>query len=198
MIASLKGTVLKIRSESLILDVHGIGFEVIVGKTDGFSEGSELFLYTYLQSREDGQVLFGFRDETEYDLFVQLIKIKGIGPKTAVNMLSAMSSSAMLQAIETGDLKALKSLPGIGAKTASQIILDLKGKIVVEEKEPQPDLFNHSANPVWNETVQALDSLGYKPAQIQFLEEEMSRKVGLTANEMLKMCLKKLAANAGF
>lgn len=79
MIAMLKGTVFKIRHDSLILEVGGIGFEVFVGDTLDFRHGEELTLYTYLQNREDGQVLFGFKDESAHDLFIRLIKIKGIG-----------------------------------------------------------------------------------------------------------------------
>ena len=196
MIAMLKGTVFKIRHDSLILEVGGIGFEVFVGDTLDFRHGEELTLYTYLQNREDGQVLFGFKDESAHDLFIRLIKIKGIGPRTAVNMLTKMSASDMAKAIETGDLKTLKSLPGIGAKTASQIILDLKGQIVIEEKDERAKP-KRSANQIWAETMEALDALGYKPAQIAFLDEEMSGKVGLSSNEMLKICLKKLAMASG-
>lgn len=198
MIASLKGTVQKIRKDALILEVGGIGFEVVMGKCERYRMGQELFVWTYLQSREDGQTLFGFETETEYDLFVSLIRIKGIGPKTAVNMLAALPAAEMAKAIELGDLKTLKSLPGIGAKTASQIILDLKGKIVVEENESGASEQLCSSNPVWNEAAEALESLGYKPVQIAFIEKEMSERTDLNVNEMIRISLKKLAAAAGF
>lgn len=200
MIGYLNGNVLLIRKESLILNVGGIGFEVYVLRPERYACGQEQSFFTYLQSREEGPVLFGFEENVEYELFCQLIRIRGIGPKTALNMLSGMRPRDLLQAIEDGDLKALKSLPGIGAKTASQMILDLKGRIVVEEKENGGRSQDPAAsgNPVWDETAEALESLGYRPQQIAFLKEEMVPKTDLDVDAMLKECLKKLALAGGF
>ena len=197
MIGSVKGIIEMVRQESVVVQTaSGIGFEVIVGKTDGYYKDKEATFLTYMQTREDGMSLFGFREESAYELFCSLIKIKGIGPKTAISMLAALPADEMLAAIETADVKVLKSLPGIGAKTASQMILDLKGKVVLPEqkaaKAPAKAL-----NPVWQTTKDALLSLGYKPAALAELEEEMNAKAGMKEDEMLRKSLQWLAMKNG-
>lgn len=96
---------------------------------------AEVILYTYQHVREDAITLFGFPTMEEHDLFLQLISVNGVGPKTALGMLGVCPAKNMIAAIENNDVKVLKGLPGIGAKTASQIVLDLKGKLVEEVTE---------------------------------------------------------------
>lgn len=137
-------------------------------------------------------LLYGFIKQEDYEVFMRLINVKGIGPKTAQTMLAVCPGSKMIQAIEEDDVKLLKSLPGIGAKTASQIVLDLKGKFVsVETKEET------ISNPVWKETQEALVALGYKVNQLSGVRKELANKTDLNVNEMLRMALAILAKRNG-
>lgn len=191
MIASVEGQIIRIRPESLLINVHGIGFELFVANPGSYQLNSNVFFWTFMQVREEGMTLFGFPDEKAYELFVRLIKIRGIGCKTALNMLGAMDAAHMLEAIEHGDLKALKSLPGIGSKTASQIILDLQGKIVLPASEgPVQNTF---FEPAWAETKEALLALGYKPVQLAGLEKEFGHRNDLSVDELLRLCLQRFA-----
>jgi holliday junction DNA helicase RuvA len=118
MIAFVNGIVKIIRNDRVVLDVHGVGYEVYLANALSQKMNEELFLYTYQHVREDAILLFGFIKEEDYEVFMRLINVKGIGPKTAQTMLSVCSGKEMIEAIENDDIKRLKSLPGIGAKTA--------------------------------------------------------------------------------
>lgn len=192
MIAFVSGIVRLIRTDSVVLDVHGVGYEVFISNALTQKIGDELFLYTYQHVREDAMLLYGFIKQEDYEVFMRLINVKGIGPKTAQTMLAVCPGSKMIQAIEEDDVKLLKSLPGIGAKTASQIVLDLKGKFVsVETKEET------ISNPVWKETQEALVALGYKVNQLTVVRKELANKTDLNVNEMLRMALAILAKRNG-
>lgn len=192
MIAFVSGKVKLIRKETIVIDVQGIGYEVYTGNTFQFSLNQEVFLYTYQHVREDAILLFGFIEEQDYDVFMRLINVKGIGPKTALNLLVACPAKEMVEAIENDDIKRLKSLPGIGAKTASQIVLDLKGKFVsMSSKE------DAISNPVWQECQEALIALGYKPVALNVIKKELSARKDLKADEMLRLALSMIAKRNG-
>lgn len=196
MIAYIEGTVLTKRKESLVVLASSIGYEVSVIRPERFQRGSQVSFFTYQQFKEDGQALFGLDSEEQYDLFTLLIGVKGLGCKTVMNMLSAMDTQDIIQAIENADTAALKKLPGIGAKTAGQIILDLKGKIVVEEskpKEPKPVLM-----PVQAEVNEALISLGYRQADIDALHLNDLGDEQMDTATMLRLALKQLAGRKKF
>ena len=115
MIAFVNGIVKIIRNDRVVLDVHGVGYEVYLANALSQKMNEELFLYTYQHVREDAILLFGFIKEEDYEVFMRLINVKGIGPKTAQTMLSVCSGKEMIEAIENDDIKRLKSLPGIFA-----------------------------------------------------------------------------------
>ncbi|MDO4479850.1 MAG: Holliday junction branch migration protein RuvA [Erysipelotrichaceae bacterium] len=192
MIAFVSGKVKLIRKETIVIDVQGIGYEVYTGNTFQFSLNQEVFLYTYQHVREDAILLFGFIEEQDYDVFMRLINVKGIGPKTALNLLVACPAKEMVEAIENDDIKRLKSLPGIGAKTASQIVLDLKGKFV-----SMPSKEDAISNPVWQECQEALIALGYKPVALNAIKKELSARKDLKADEMLRLALSMIAKRNG-
>ena len=192
MIAFVSGKVKLIRKETIVIDVQGIGYEVYTGNTFQFSLNQEVFLYTYQHVREDAILLFGFIEEQDYDVFMRLINVKGIGPKTALNLLVACPAKEMVEAIENDDIKRLKSLPGIGAKTASQIVLDLKGKFV-----SLPSKEDAVSNPVWQECQEALIALGYKPVALNAIKKELSARKDLKADEMLRLALSMIAKRNG-
>lgn len=191
MIAFVNGIVRIIRSDRVVLDVHGVGYEVYLANALSQKMGDELFLYTYQHVREDAILLFGFLKEEDYEVFMRLINVKGIGPKTAQTMLSVCSGKEMIEAIENDDIKKLKSLPGIGAKTAGQIVLDLKGKFVSLETSD-----GATSNPVWGQVQDALLSLGYKTNQLTKIKKELEN-TELGEDEMLRQALILLAKRNG-
>lgn len=191
MIAFVNGVVRIIRSDRVVLDVHGVGYEVYLANALSQKMGDELFLYTYQHVREDAILLFGFLKEEDYEVFMRLINVKGIGPKTAQTMLSVCSGKEMIEAIENDDIKKLKSLPGIGAKTAGQIVLDLKGKFVSLETND-----GATSNPVWGQVQDALLSLGYKTNQLTTIKKELEN-TELGEDEMLRQALILLAKRNG-
>lgn len=191
MIAFVNGIVKIIRNGRVVLDVHGVGYEVYLANALSQKMNEELFLYTYQHVREDAILLFGFIKEEDYEVFMRLINVKGIGPKTAQTMLSVCSGKEMIEAIENDDIKRLKSLPGIGAKTAGQIVLDLKGKFVSLETSDSP-----VSNPVWTQVQDALLSLGYKTNQLTKIKKEFEN-TELGEDEMLRQALILLAKRNG-
>ena len=191
MIAFVNGVVRIIRSDRVVLDVQGVGYEVYLANALSQKMGDELFLYTYQHVREDAILLFGFLKEEDYEVFMRLINVKGIGPKTAQTMLSVYSGKEMIEAIENDDIKKLKSLPGIGAKTAGQIVLDLKGKVVSLETSD-----GAASNPVWGQVQDALLSLGYKTNQLTKIKKELEN-TELGEDEMLRQALILLAKRNG-
>lgn len=191
MIAFVNGIVKIIRNDRVVLDVHGVGYEVYLANALSQKMNEELFLYTYQYVREDAILLFGFIKEEDYEVFMRLINVKGIGPKTAQTMLSVCSGKEMIEAIENDDIKRLKSLPGIGAKTAGQIVLDLKGKFVSLETSDSP-----VSNPVWTQVQDALLSLGYKTNQLTKIKKEFEN-TELGEDEMLRQALILLAKRNG-
>ena len=182
MIAFVNGVVRIIRSDRVVLDVHGVGYEVYLANALSQKMGDELFLYTYQHVR---------LKEEDYEVFMRLINVKGIGPKTAQTMLSVCSGKEMIEAIENDDIKKLKSLPGIGAKTAGQIVLDLKGKFVSLETSD-----GATSNPVWGQVQDALLSLGYKTNQLTKIKKKLEN-TELGEDEMLRQALILLAKRNG-
>ena len=132
MIAFLRGTVEDIAESSLVLDVHGVGYEVLVpGQllSSISGTGQELKLYTYMQVREDAVVLFGFLTKDDLAMFKMLIGVNGVGPKAGLAILSALGADDLRFAVLSDDAKKIAKTPGIGAKTAQKIILELKDKL---------------------------------------------------------------------
>ncbi|MBD5423834.1 MAG: Holliday junction branch migration protein RuvA [Allobaculum sp.] len=197
MIAYLEGTVLTLRKDSIVLKVNGmgIGFEVFVFNASTYTPNELVSLYCYQQFKEDGQVLYGFQEEEQYQLFTLLIQVKGLGCKTVLNALSAMDCQDIIRAIENADAATLKKLPGIGAKTAGQIILDLKGKIVLSEpKKEKEEKKAQKPNPVYLEVCEALLSLGFKQVEIDGLNLDPNALMDQDPSVILQSVLRKLAA----
>ncbi len=169
MIAFVRGVVHSVGNDYVIMDHDGIGYRIFMANPMKLKRTEPVTLYTYQYVREDAIMLYGFSTMEEHDLFLRLISVKGVGPRSALGMLSMASAKEMITAIENNDVKFMKSLPGIGAKTASQIVLDLKGKLVEAEtmnEEPQ----DHTIQ----EALDALRSLGYKPAELQGIAKELA------------------------
>ncbi|KJR40269.1 Bacterial DNA recombination protein RuvA [Candidatus Magnetoovum chiemensis] len=153
MIGTLKGIITVKKPYMLVLDVNGVGYEVIVPLSDFPEKGSELFLYIYTYVKEDAIRLYGFAAEEQKALFLSIIGVSGIGPKAALSVLSTFNVNDFRQAIETENIKLLSKIPGIGNKTANRLILELKDKL------PKSDTTKDSN---YDDAQTALISLGYK------------------------------------
>lgn len=132
MIAHVRGLLAASASESVVIDVGGVGYRCLVpGSTRSRlpAAGQEVLLHTSLQVREDSMTLYGFLSQEEYDLFELLLRVDGIGPKVALGMLSTTTPDSLRRAIAFEDLTALCRVPGVGKKTAQRIVLELKDKV---------------------------------------------------------------------
>lgn len=199
MIERLSGRILQKKSTEIIIDCNGVGFSAFIS-VNSFEklpdEGEEVTLYTLLITREDTFELFGFSEIFEREVFKLLISISGIGPKSAMSILSSMSVAELQEKILSGDSISLQKLPGIGKKTAERIILELKDRI---HKVSIPSQFEvrKEQNLIIREAVSALVTLGYSPA----LAEKLISKsisdfpdINFSAEQLIKKALK-LAAS---
>ena len=141
--------------------------------------------------REDEISLYGFLSMDELRLFEQLLSVKGLGPKTALNMLTASSYVRIISAIESSDVTFLKTMPGIGAKTASQIVLDLKGKLIETEKK------DSKASVEIQDAIAALKSLGYKASELAGIEKYLISLNLSSVDELIKAGLQFLLKRKG-
>ena len=181
MIYSLKGKVILTDGDTVIIDVHDVGYQVLVSHVNDYEIGQEVFLYTYNVVREDEQYLVGFSSIDEKDVFLALIRVKGLGPRTVINALSATTPNDVKNAIASNNVVYLKKLPGIGAKAASQIILDLKGELTGTKGDPT----------VYDEVYDALKELGFKGAAIERVLATINEK-DAKAEDVLRLALAKL------
>ena len=173
MIGRLQGTILEKQPPSILIDVQGVGYELEASMSTFYQLpdcGENITLHTHLVVREDAQLLYGFYSLSERQMFRNLIKISGVGPKLALTILSGMSAEGFSRCIMDGDSKALTRLPGVGKKTAERLVIELKDRL---EKDDSTKLsgstgttasIERQANPV-NDAVSALISLGYKAQQ---------------------------------
>ena len=169
MIASLRGSLLDVSEQTLILGVQGVGYELICSNaTIDYAEQSDvLHLYVYTHVREDLIQLFGFQTKSEKNFFMSLIKVNGVGPKMAVSILSAAPFQQLTRMIDDGDVKSLMKLPKIGKKKAEQIILSLKGKLVLDEAH------KGVSSSLRREVVSGLVNLGFKLTDVEFIVEKL-------------------------
>lgn len=182
MIYFLKGKVAVILEDLVVIDVHDVGYQVLVSHIDQFTIGNEVVVYTYNVIREDEEYLVGFLSQDEKKVFESLIKVKGLGPKTVINALSATNPKDVVAAIASNNVAYLKKLPGIGAKAAGQIILDLKGQLTDGSK----------GNPkMYEEVYEALKELGFKGAAIDRVLATINEP-NASAEDVLRIALSKL------
>ena len=198
MIAFLKGEVADMTEGSIILDVNGVGYEALVpGQLLSMLEGigQSLKLYTHMQVREDTVTLFGFLTRDDLQMFRMLISVNGVGPRAGLSILSALGADDLRFAVLADDAKRISKTPGIGAKTAQKIILELKDKLDLDDmlhpaEEGIPAATaDPGATSVQSEAVQALVALGYGSTE----SLKAVKKVKLedaTVEEVLKAALK--------
>lgn len=186
MYGYISGTIKEIEPSYIIIDNHGIGYQIYVPNPYGFMTDKEYTIYTYSNIREDEYTLYGFKTKEEKELFLKLISVKGLGPKMALPMLATGSITMIEEAIETENINYLKKFPKIGDKVAKQLILDLKGKLNVINT----GLFKREDHS--NELTEALLGLGYKGADVKKVVSKVDNSLSLEQQikEALKLLLK--------
>lgn len=203
MIAFLKGELADMSEGSVVLDVNGIGYEVLVptqllSMLEGI--GQELKLYTHMQVREDAVALFGFLTRDDLWMFRMLIGVSGVGPKAGLSIISTLGADELRFAILADDAKKIARTPGIGGKTAQKIILELKDKLNLEEafeKKLSPDQISHTptsaGNDVVQDAVQALVALGYGSTEALKAVRSVKPTEDMDVEAVLKEALKRMA-----
>lgn len=170
MIGYLKGPIFSIEGESVLVNVHGVGYEVHCSTQTlsmiGGDSQVEFWIYTHV--REDQLTLFGFLSPAEKQLFLSLIKVNGIGPKVAIKILGAAPTSEIMRMIDEGDVRSLSQLPKVGKKTAETIVLELKGKLVQLEEVKKLKAFSARAD-----IVSALVNLGFRLSDVEQVVADM-------------------------
>ncbi len=191
MITFIRGKVYEFSAEHVILDNNGIGYYINFNRPELLTLGETITIFTYQHFRDDATVLYGFAEKTELDIFQKLISVKGLGPKTASMILGNCKCHDLIVAIENGDVAFLKRMPSIGTKTAQQIILDLKGKLVEVTNE------NAEVNKEFEEAIEGLKSLGYKAYEINSIKGQLVKLDCQTTNQYLSEGLKLLNKRSG-
>ncbi len=177
MIGYLRGKIIEVQNDSALIDVHGVGYEILASSnTLGDFQtllGKDIIVWIHTHVREDALQLFGFHAKEEKNLFLSLLKVNGVGPKMALSILSGGRPSQIQEMIEAGNAKALSGLPKVGKKTAEQIILTLKGKLVSIEETVK------SMSEAHTQITSALLNLGYKSQLVDQFVSGLPREISL-------------------
>lgn len=190
----IEGKIAEITPAQIVLDNNGIGYLIQISlQTYGqLRDSASARVYIRHLVREDDEQLYGFADREERNLFTLLISVSGVGPNTARMMLSSLTADEVRQAIVGEDLNRIKSVKGIGLKTAQRIIIELKDKIVKGSGTPA-SVPGTAANPARNEASAALQMLGFaKPAVEKVLDQILRQSPDCPLEEMIKKALKSL------
>lgn len=174
MIGRLAGTLVEIEGNTLLLDVGGIGYEIEVSANALGARpliGAELILYTHFVVREDAQLLFGFCDRSERDLYRTYIRINGVGPKMGLALISSIDPGTLSRAVQNNEVGVLTKVPGVGKKTAERLMVELKSRIdtLIPQLPSTTDMSmpSFTSRAVYQEAEDALLALGYKGNQAQ-------------------------------
>ncbi len=196
MITHLNGKIIELSPTHLILDCNGVGYYLNIS-LNTFSKMNKsvddnCLILTYLHIREDAHTLFGFFEQEERKIFLMLLSVSGIGASTAMMILSSLNSNEIRMAILQEDIVTLKSIKGIGMKSAQRIIIDLKDKITNLQLN-QGDVFIKSDNIKRNEALSALETLGFSVKDInKVLDNILSEEPEISVEQVIKMSLKRL------
>ncbi len=189
MIGKLTGTLGDKKPPQVLVECHGVGYEVQVPMSTFYNlpgKGEPVSLLTHFVVREDAQVLYGFETSAEREAFRQLIKISGVGPRTALSVLSGMSVAELAQAVTLQQAARLVKVPGIGKKTAERLLLELKGKLGADIGHPASVASDAQAD-----ILQALVALGYSDKEAALSLKALPAAVGVS--EGIKLALKALS-----
>lgn len=165
----IKGVVTRITAKYIVVETAGLGYIIHVANPYSFSDlvNQEVRIFLHHVVREDAQLLYGFHDEHEKSVFLNLISVTGIGPTSALAIIAADDNEGLVAAIDSGDIKYLTKFPKIGKKTAQQMVLDLAGKFVESAPEQKTSHQKATGNPELEEAMEALLVLGYKASELK-------------------------------
>lgn len=198
MIGRLHGKIIEKSPPEMVLDVNGVGYEILLPMTSFYnlpSLNENTTIFTHLVVREDAHLLFGFSQKQERSLFRELIKTNGVGPKLALAILSAMSVSQFANAVEQEELAKLTKIPGIGRKTAERLLVELKGKFkgisqtdFFIEQPSEQIIADGEIDPA-DEARDALIALGYKPNDAEKMIKKVNKN-GLSSEQLIREALR--------
>lgn len=195
----IRGTVQEVTPSYLVLDNQGIGYHIFIANPFRLStlKNQEATVYIYQGVTQDSIRLYGFINKEEKELFLKLIGVSGIGPKSALAILAAEDHIGLVNAVENNDVKYLQKFPGVGKKTAAQIVLDLQGKL----SELSPEVIEafggdqavaESQNTELEEALEALKVLGYTQRDIKKVETKLEAMEPVSADDYIREALKHL------
>jgi holliday junction DNA helicase RuvA len=194
MIGRIRGTIIVKHPPHLLVDVAGIGYEIDAPMSTFYDlpeVGKEVVLHTHLAIKEDAHSLYGFAKESERALFRSLLKVSGIGAKTALAILSGASVDEFARLVQTGDLSALTRIPGIGKKTAERIVVEMRDRVEGLSSGATSSIARYGApvptDPISEATV-ALNALGYKPIEVSRLVKTVAEP-GMSAEDIIRKAL---------
>lgn len=205
MIAYIKGILADVREDGIVVEAGSIGYNIMVsGNVIGMLPGigSEVKIHTYTHVREDAFLLYGFLTKDDLDIFKKCITVSGIGPKGALAILSVMDADSLRFAIISGDAKAIAKAPGVGARTAERLILELKDKVKIEDTLVGHEIAMGNAldtaggaattgvNAMKKDAVEALVALGYSSTEALKAVNQIEDLEGMDSEAILKAALK--------
>jgi len=191
----LRGIVTFISPYYIVVETQGVGYQIALGNPYRYSSklDKEVKIYVHQVIREDAHLLYGFDSLEEKQLFLRLVSVSGIGPKSALAIMASDDHSGLIQAVETGDVTYLTKFPGVGKKTAQQMILDLKGKFGELSIDTPFSLFDEATvqdASALSEAMEALSALGYSEREIKRVEKQLKEIDNQTTDEYLRQALK--------
>ena len=193
MISFIRGKKIHIDPAKIIIEVNGIGYDINISLRtySKLKDESEVFVYTHLNVKEDSHTLYGFNSESERNTFLSLLSINGVGPSTAIMILSSLSANELKKAILSSDTNKIKSVKGIGLKTAERIILELKDKVSFDDIS-QDKFYDDIDNTIKNEALSALSSLGISKNIVEkHINDILERNNEISLEDLIKEVLKR-------
>ena len=194
MIGHLKGQIISKNPPEIVMEVGGIGYELLCPMSTFYELGNpndEILLFTHLSIKEDAHTLFGFISKDEKNIFRELIRVNGVGPKVALAILSHLSVTSLIECIATEDSDLLAKTPGIGKKTALKLIVELQDRLSKVELVSSPSRtngFRQSSNPNTKQAIEALQSLGFKTKEANKMVSKIEDK-DLTTEQLIRLAL---------
>lgn len=203
MIGSLHGTLLEKHPPLLIMDVHGVGYEVHAPMTSFYqlpAVGSDVLLHTHFVVRDDAQLLFGFIDKQSREMFRELIRVNGLGPKMALAILSALDANELILCIQQNNANTLVRVPGIGRKTAERLLIDLRDRVnhwqeerSLTDTQIKTGFSPTSAPSIRQDAESALLALGYKLQEAEkAIKNVLEEHKADTSEELIRLSLKRM------
>ena len=191
MISRLRGLLIEKQAPSLVVDVQGVGYEILAPMSTFYNLpdiNSDVSLLTHLSVREDAHVLYGFLTESERSLFRDLIRVSGVGPKLSLSIISSMELAIFAQCINQNDTKRLIKIPGVGKKMAERLVVEMRDRLSsVKTTSTTSPVTKEIATPV-EDAISALIALGYKPADARRWVQAVAED-GLTSEVLIRKAL---------